>query len=128
MQVETHLAIDRTLCGTPVQLGPGYSRVELVTARCMAVDSTGLVHGGFVFSLADYAAMIAVNHPNTVLGSADVRFMKPVRVGERLLAEAIVGDRVAKKIPVSVRVLRDDEEVFKGLFTCFAPQNYVLSD
>ena len=72
--------------------------------------------------------MIAVNHPNTVLGSADVRFLKPVRVGERLFAEANVEQRVEKKILVRVSVRREDDEVFSGLFTCFAPQRHVLGD
>jgi uncharacterized protein (TIGR00369 family) len=93
----------------------------------MAADASGLVHGGVVFSLADYAAMIAVNHPNTVLGSADVRFVKPVRVGERLIAEATVEQRIEKKILVRVSVRREDDKVFNGLFTCFAPLRHVLS-
>lgn len=38
------------------------------------------------FGLADYAAMLAVNEPTVVLGKAEVRFLKPVKVGERLLA------------------------------------------
>lgn len=127
MNISTHQAIEQSLCGTALELGTDYSRVELVAVQCMAADASGLVHGGFVFSLADYAAMIAVNHPNTVLGSADVRFAKPVRVGERLLAEATVEQRVDKKILVRVSVRREDDEVFNGLFTCFAPQRHVLS-
>jgi acyl-coenzyme A thioesterase PaaI-like protein len=44
----------------------------------MAADQRGLVHGGFTFGLADYAAMVAVNDPNVVLGAAEVRFLAPV--------------------------------------------------
>jgi len=128
MHIATHQMIEHSLSGTPLETGPDRSRVELVAAPCMAVDASGLVHGGFVFSLADHAAMIAVNHPNTVLGSADVRFLKPVRVGERLIAEAAVEQRLEKKILVRVSVLRDGEAVFEGVFTCFAPQKHVLAD
>ena len=127
MIVATHQAIDHCLCGKVQELRTDFSRVELVALQCMAADARGLVHGGFVFSLADYAAMIAVNHPNTVLGSSDVRFVKPVRVGESLVAEAKVEQRVEKKILVRVSVRREDDEVFNGLFTCFAPQRHVLS-
>jgi acyl-coenzyme A thioesterase PaaI-like protein len=49
----------------------------------MVVDAHGLVHGGFVFGLADYAAMLAVNDPNVVLGAAEARFLKPVRRGDQ---------------------------------------------
>jgi len=127
MNIATHHSIERTLSGTPLELRPDFSRVELVADQCMAADASGLVHGGFVFSLADYAAMIAVNHPNTVLGSAEVRFLKPVRVGERLIAEAVVAQRLEKKILVRVSVLRGDAAVFDGMFTCFAPQQHVLA-
>jgi uncharacterized protein (TIGR00369 family) len=128
MEIATHRSIVQDLCGTPCELGPGCSRVELTADERMVADASGLVHGGFVFNLADYAAMIAVNHPNTVLGSADVRFIKPVRVGERLLAEATVDKRLEKKILVRVSVQREGEEVFSGMFTCFAPQRHVLED
>ncbi len=128
MEIATHQCIDTSLSGTPLQIGPDFSRVELIAEHRMCTDASGLVHGGFVFSLADYAAMIAVNHPNTVLGSAEVRFLKPVRVGERLVAEAAVEQRLEKKILVRVTVLRGEAEVFSGLFTCFAPQRHVLAD
>ena len=127
MNVATHQAIDHSLCGTVRELRTDFSRVELLTVQCMAADASGLVHGGFVFSLADYAAMIAVNHPNTVLGSADVRFVKPVRVGERLIAEAKVEQRIEKKILVRVSMRRKDDEVFNGIFTCFAPKRHVFA-
>jgi len=128
MNIATHQAIEQSLCGSPLAIEDGFSRVELVADQCMAADASGLIHGGFVFSMADYAAMIAVNHPNTVLGSADVRFMKPVRVGETLIAEAVVEQRVEKKILVRVIVRRQDDEVFSGLFTCFTPPRHVLED
>ena len=128
MNSVTHQAIEQSLCGTVREIGPDFSRVELVALQCMAADASGLVHGGFVFSMADYAAMIAVNHPNTVLGSAEVRFVKPVRVGERLLAEAVVEQRIEKKILVRVSVRRQNDEIFSGLFICFTPQRHVLAD
>ena len=47
----------------------------------MAADGRGLVHGGFTFGLADFAAMCAVNDPNVVLGAATCKFLAPVQVG-----------------------------------------------
>jgi acyl-coenzyme A thioesterase PaaI-like protein len=69
----------------------------------MAADDRGLVHGGFVFGLADHAAMLAVNDPFVVLGSAEVRFLRPVVVGERLVAEARVGEVAGRKSRVRSR-------------------------
>ena len=72
----------------------------------MAADAVGLVHGGFVFGLADHAAMLAVNDPNVVLGSATVRFLRPVAVGERLIAEATVAETAGRRSRVNVEVRR----------------------
>jgi uncharacterized protein (TIGR00369 family) len=126
MNILTHNSIDNDLCGNPLIISDGYSQVELKTAQRMAVDETGLVHGGFVFGLADYAAMIAVNHPNVVLGAADVKFIKPVISGDVLIAEARVEKGEGKKQTVSVFVKKGDTEIFKGVFTCFILDKHVL--
>src|ERR1700674_2954956 len=109
VQPRTHLAIDRRLCGEPldpVGTAAGTARVGLTTVPEMAVDAAGLVHGGFVFGLADHAAMLAVNHPNVVLGSAAVRFLRPVGVGEQLIAEATVAETAGRRSRVMVAVRR----------------------
>jgi len=128
MDINTHQQIDSRLCGIPMMVAPDFSRVELTLDDTMKVDHCGLVHGGFVFGLADHAAMIAVNNPNVVLGAADVKFLKPVRVGESLVAEARVTVKKGKKQMVSVTVTRRGEAVFSGEFTCFVLEHHVLAD
>jgi uncharacterized protein (TIGR00369 family) len=126
MDVRTHTRIDQALCGKPLTLKEGFSRVELRPNDRMAVDESGLIHGGFIFGLADYAAMIAVNHPNVVLGAADVKFLKPVRANEPVVAEASVISREGKKQVVSVTAKTDSKPVFKGQFVCFTLDRHVL--
>ena len=126
MEINTHRKIDPLLCGRPVELKAGYSRVEMVCEACMAADEKGLVHGGFIFGLADYAAMIAVNHPNVVLGGANSRFLKPVSVGETVTAEARLTETSGRKHTVAVSVEREGEAVFNGQFTCFVLEAHVL--
>jgi len=126
MKINTHTLIDQELCGTPVHVDSGCSRVELRTTRKMIVDETGLVHGGFIFGLADYAAMIAVNHPNVVLGASEVKFMKPVKADEKVTAEATVENSQGKKQKVTVTVSRENETVFTGIFTCYVLDKHVL--
>ena len=126
MDIITHQAIDPDLCGRPVEVKDGYSHVQLETSQAMAADQTGLVHGGFIFGLADYAAMIAVNHPNVVLGAADVKFLKPVRVGEKVIAKAQIEEVQGKKHWVAVSVSAGDETIFQGMFTCFVLAKHVL--
>ncbi|WP_319575145.1 hotdog domain-containing protein [uncultured Desulfobacter sp.] len=126
MDIITHQLIDNELCGKPVMVENGKSRVEYMTTSRMAADDSGLVHGGFIFGLADYAAMLAVNHPNVVLGGADVKFLKPVKAGESVYAQAGVTSVSGKKQMVSVEVKREDEVVFKGDFSCFVLEKHVL--
>ena len=127
LDIRTHLKIDQTLCGRPIQTRNGNSMVELVTTPEMAADDTGLVHGGFVFGLADYAAMLAINHPNVVLGSAEVKFLKPVQVGDKLLASATIKSVNGKKQTVEVLVKNSNISVLSGNFTCFVLDAHVLS-
>jgi acyl-coenzyme A thioesterase PaaI-like protein len=126
MNIRTHQEINGGLCGKPLELKDGYSRVELHATAEMAVDASGLVHGGFVFGLADHAAMVAVNHPNVVLGGADVRFLKPVKVHDLILAEAALERTEGKKHLVRVTCSRENEKIFEGVFTCFVLEKHVL--
>ena len=128
MPPRTHLAIDPRLAGTLLELGEGSASVVLVTLPEMAADERGLVHGGFVFGLADYAAMLAINHPNVVLGSAEVRFLRPVAVGERLVAGASIEETDGRRSRVRVEVRRGEEAVMSGSFLCFTLERHVLDE
>jgi len=126
MVPNTHLSIDRRLCGELLELGEGTARVALTALPEMAADARGLVHGGFVFGLADYAAMLAVNHPNVVLAGAEVRFLLPVVVGEQLVAEAWIEETDGRKSRVRVEVFRDGDTVMSGDFLCVTLAGHVL--
>ena len=77
MELNTHLNIDTSLCGKVVKLYTNYAEVLLHTTQQMSADSQGLVHGGFIFGAADYAAMLAVNDPYVVLGASSSKFVAP---------------------------------------------------
>lgn len=124
----THLGIDKALCGEPVELGEGSAVVSLTATSQMAADSHGLVHGGFVFGAADYAAMLAVNDPNVVLGSAETRFLAPVAVGEVVVATARVEAEKGKKRTVHVAAAVGETKVFEGTFTAFVLDEHVLNN
>ena len=126
MTPRTHLAIDRRLVGEPVALVDGSASASLTTTAEMAADARGLVHGGFVFGLADYAAMLAVNDPNVVLASSEARFLKPVQVGESLLAQAVVKEADGRKSRVQVEIQRGEELVMTGTFVCYTLDRHVL--
>jgi len=126
MQLRTHLKIDQELSGIPVEVGEGYAVVELKTKENMRADEKNLVHGGFIFSLADYCAMLTVNEPTVVLASAKVDFKKPVVVGDTLRAEGRLLRAEGKKRWVEVKVYRNQDLVFWGEFLCVVPDKHVL--
>lgn len=127
MDARTHLRIDPRWVGEPVGLSEGRATAALETMIDMAADEQGLVHGGFVFGLADYAAMLAVNHPNVVLGGADVRFVAPVKVGDRVVAEARVTAEAGHKRTVEVAATVDGKPVLTGTMTAFVLDRHVLA-
>ncbi len=126
MEIRTHLKIDNTLCGEVVALGDGYAKVRLLTTQVMAADERGLVHGGFTFGAADYAAMVAINDPFVVLAAADVKFLAPVVVGDEVEFEAKVVEQEGKKAKVEVIASVEGKEVFQGLFKTFTPPHHIL--
>jgi uncharacterized protein (TIGR00369 family) len=126
MTPNTHRALSTRLCGELRELSEGQAVVELRTLPEMQADEHALVHGGFVFGLADHAAMLAINHPNVVLGSADTRFLAPVVVGDVVTATARLLRVDGKKHLVEVEVLSQREKVFTGTFVCFVPGKHVL--
>ena len=127
MEIKTHVLASAKLVGRPLQVEEGVSAsAELIAVEEMAVDEHGLVHGGFTFNLADYAAMTAVNHPNVVLSGAECRFLAPVSVGERMKANASVVEKNGKLRIVEVMVHVGDRKVFDGSFKCYVLDRHVL--
>ncbi len=128
MEQRTHRLASERLVGRPVRIGEGRAEVELLTTEEMAVNEYGLVHGGFTFGLADYAAMLAVNEPTVVLGKAEVRFLKPVKAGELLTAKAELRKDLGRKKVVWAEVFNEGgEKVFEGAFHCYVLEKHVLA-
>lgn len=124
----THERTSEAYVGTPVDIDDDRAVVELETTEEMTVDEQGLVHGGFVYGAADYAAMLAVNEPTVVLTGSDVTYPNPTRAGEAVRAEASVtedGDRPT--VEVTARIAGSGETVLTGTFECAVLPEHVLS-
>lgn len=126
MEVNTHEKADARLLGTPVLLEKGTAVVELTATEEMTIDDRGLIHGGFTFGLADCAAMLAVNDPLVVLGSADVKFTAPVKIGESMVATGVVDAVDGRRRDVSVEVSVGEKMVLEGTMACYVLQRHVL--
>jgi len=126
MKPNTHLKIDTTLNGEVVELKEGYAKVKLLTTELMAADERGLVHGGFAFGAADYAAMLAVNDPNVVLAKSETKFLAPIKVEEVVIFEANITKSDGSKYTVEVYGSIGDKKVFVGTFYTVVLKKHVF--
>lgn len=72
-----------------VTIAEGYSKVKMAVRNEM-MNGLGIVHGGIAFSLADSSFAFACNSRNNLSVALDtsINFLKPVHVGDILIAEA----------------------------------------
>jgi len=127
MQLQTHLKIDSSLNGSVTQLKEGFAQVTLTTLPVMAADKEGLVHGGFIFAAADYAAMAVVNDPYVVLAKSNTKFIAPVKVGQIVILEATITQTNGNKATVEVTATVEGKTVFSGEFFTAVLKQHVLT-
>ena len=72
-----------------LEIKEGYSKIKM-TVRKEMINGFGIVHGGIAFSLADSTFAFACNNRNVLSVALDtsINFIKPVHVGDVLIAEA----------------------------------------
>ncbi|MDD3466120.1 MAG: hotdog domain-containing protein [Campylobacterales bacterium] len=116
VELKTHLLIDRMFGGNLEEIRVGYAKVVLATTKEMVVDELNLVHGGFTFGAADFAAMAAVNEPNVVLAEAVAKFLAPVEVGKTVVFEANTSHNSTRTRDVKVIGMLGEIKVFEGDF------------
>jgi len=124
--LKTHELINSRYSGDLDEMKEGYAKVRLITTEEMRVDSYGLVHGGFIFCAADFAAMAAVNDPNVVLSGADSSFLSPVRVGDEVVFEANVRHKDGRKREVNVIGTVLEIKVFEASLKTVILEKHVL--
>jgi acyl-coenzyme A thioesterase PaaI-like protein len=122
----THENINRDLNGEILKLEKGYVELRLSTISEMVVDDQGLIHGGFIFGAADFAAMAAVNERNVVLVGSDCQFLSPVKFGDEINFVARVRHKEGRKRNVYVEAHVLDIKVFEGEFKTVITDRHVL--
>jgi len=124
--VQTHNRINENLCGELIKIEEGYVEVRLATLPEMLADDVGLIHGGFIFGAADYAAMLAVNERNVVLVASDCQFLSPVKLNDEVDVIARVRHKEGRKRNVHVEAYVLDIKVFEGEFKTVITEKHVL--
>lgn len=99
------------------EIGPGRATVTM-TVRPDMVNGHAIGHGGFTFTLADTAFAFACNSYNrsTVAATGQIRFRRPTRVGDVLVARAVERSREGRDGTYDVTVRCGDDVVaeFEG--------------
>ena len=93
-------------------VGPGTATLSM-TLREDMVNGHAIGHGGFTFTLADSAFAFACNSYNrsTVAAGAEIRFRRPTRLGDVLVATATERSREGRDGVYDVEVRVRDEVV-----------------
>lgn len=98
-------------------VGPGIARISMVVEPRM-LNGHQTCHGGFIFTLADSAFAFACNAggQHAVAAHCTISFVRPVRLGERLVATATERHREGRSGIYDVRLTVDDAVVaeFRG--------------
>jgi acyl-CoA thioesterase len=117
---ETMWQEDRASQGLGMEIaaiGPGYARLAM-TVQPHMVNGHGIAHGGFIFTLADSAFAFACNSHNerTVAAQGSITFIRPGKLGDRLVAEAREISRSGRSGIYDVRVSAGDSVIaeFRG--------------
>jgi acyl-CoA thioesterase len=95
-----------------VEVGPGRATLRMKVRDDM-VNGHGIGHGGLTFTLADSAFAFACNSygRTTVAASAEIRFRRPTRLGDDLVATAVERSRDGRDGVYDVTVRNGEEKV-----------------
>jgi acyl-CoA thioesterase len=87
--------------------------VLAMTIQPHMVNGHGIAHGGFIFTLADSAFAFACNSHNerAVAAQCDIAFIRPGKLGNRLIATAREISRTGRSGIYDVRVTVDDTAI-----------------
>lgn len=80
---------------------------------------TKIARGHHIFSQANSLAVAVINDPIALTASADIRFIRSVRLDEKCIAKAYVRSLSKGKAKVEVFTYVGEEVVFKGNFIIF---------
>uniref|UniRef100_A0A4Y8PZE9 Transcription factor FapR n=1 Tax=Paenibacillus athensensis TaxID=1967502 RepID=A0A4Y8PZE9_9BACL len=113
------LPIDEVI-GEVIDIQLDQSGISIFEIREEHVFSrTKIARGHHVFSQANSLAVAVIDDPIALTASADIRFVRSVRLGEKCIAKAYVRSISKGKARVEVFSYVGDEVVFRGNFIIF---------
>ena len=86
----------------------------------MVFEKNGIARGHILFAQANSLAVAVVDAEVALTGIAKVSFVRPVKLGEKIVAKAVIISKTGKRYNISVTSKSDQELVFRGKFRVFA--------
>lgn len=117
---------DQELIGNLLELKIGErARSELMIDESMVLAKARVARGHYLFAQANSLAIALVDAPMALTGSVDLKFIRPVQLGEVTVAEGKVEKQNQNKYWVEVTVKVNSEEVLRGNWILFAFDDFL---
>jgi acyl-coenzyme A thioesterase PaaI-like protein len=89
---------------------------------------TGIARGHHVFAQANSLAVAVINDEIALTATADIRFVRQVKLGEKCIAKAYVRSGGRSKAKVEVFTYVGEEMVFQGHFIIYRSAREALNE
>jgi len=111
----------KEIVGELIDITLGQSGISILeTTEEMAFERTRVIRGQYIYAQAESLAIALLDADVALTGLANIKFKRPVYVGERLVAKAEVIRRKGDHHVVLVETRVGPEKVFRGKFVVFA--------
>lgn len=116
------------IIGDLLEVDPDNTGLSLLdTTPEMGMEKSGIIRGHMLFAQANSLANAIVDADVALTGEATVKFLAPVRAGERVLAKARVIKEKGRQKEVEVIMKTKQSLVFEGIFTIYGLSNELAS-
>lgn len=126
-ELSTHSLINQSLVGVLDEMETGYAKVIFTATNDMVADKRGMIHSGFIFSSANFAAMAAVNMSTAIPVVSKTNFLAPISVNDEAIFEARELHKDTRKRVVKVVGYIHNIKFFDGEFTIVVLDHHPLS-
>jgi acyl-coenzyme A thioesterase PaaI-like protein len=105
------------IVGELIDLTLGKQGISILeTTEGMAFKKTNIVRGHHIFAHAESLAMAVIDADVALTGVANIKYLKPIYLGDKLVAKAELVRIRGNKHFVHVKITVNQQQVFRGKF------------
>lgn len=94
----------------------------LEVTRHMVLDKSKIIRGHHLFAQANSLAVAMVDSPLALTGSARIKYLTPILLGEKVLCKATLLKKKGEKLYIETISTVNGRQVFQGDFIIFAKE------